>query len=112
MPGLNNAAINSALNHVGGLISHISIHSADPGSTGASEIGTRQAISWSSASNGNLNSVGTQDFAVTSGQTIHSVGFWSASTGGSFYGSKALSSPETYANAGTFTVNDLDINLA
>lgn len=111
MPGLNDTGKNAALTHLGTLITHISIHSADPGTTGLNEIGTRQAISWNAAAAGNLDSVGTQEFAITAGQTVHSVGLWSALTVGTFYGSKALPVAETFANAGTFTVNDLDINL-
>ena len=112
MPGLNDTAKNSALDHVGTLITHLSIHDVDPGAEGTNgEIGTRQAVSWNSASSGNLDSVGTQEFAITSGQTVHSVGFWSAESGGTYYGAKALPEPESFSNDGTFTVNDLDINL-
>lgn len=110
MPGLNSAGINSALDHVGTLITHISIHSAAP-ATGGNEIGTRQAITWNAAAAGNLNSVGTQQFAVTAGQTVAAVGFWNALSAGTQYGSKTLAAAETFSNNGTFTVNDLDINL-
>lgn len=113
MPGLNETAINSALDHVGTLITHITLHDADPGTTGLNELAgvTRQAITWDAAAAGNLNSSGTQQFSVGASDTVHSVGFWSASTAGTFYGSKALAAAETFANAGTFTVNDLDINI-
>ena len=112
MAGLNNAAKEAALDHLGSLITHISIHNDDPGAGGTNELGvSRESISWNAASGGNLDSVGTQEFSVTSGTTIHSVGLWSAASGGDFYGSKALASPETFSNDGTFTVNDIDINI-
>lgn len=108
---LNANGTEAALNHVASLISHVSIHSADPGATGLNEIGTRQTVSWNPAAGTNLDNAGTVEFAVTSGQTIHSVGLWSAATGGTFYGFKALPAPESFGNDGTFTINDLDINI-
>ena len=110
MAGLNETAKNNMLDHLGTLITHISIHSADPGATGLNEVAvTRQTISWNSATGSNLDSVGTQEFSVDADTTVHSVGLWSAVSGGTFYGSRALPAPETFSNAGTFTVNDLDI---
>jgi hypothetical protein len=111
---LNNTAKNSALTHLGTLISHVSLHSADPGAGGASELGApvvRQSVTWNAAASANLDSSNTQVFSVGAGQVVAYVGLWSASTSGTFYGSRALAAPETFSNAGTFTVNDLDINL-
>jgi hypothetical protein len=110
---LNNTAKAAALNHLGGLITHVSIHSADPGAGGTNELAvSRQSISWNTASAGNLDSQGTQTFSVDAGMTVSHVGLWSAPTGGTFYGSRALAAPETFSNAGAFTINDLDINLS
>jgi hypothetical protein len=109
---LNNTAKAAALNHLRTLITHVSIHSADPGAAGtANQVGTRQAVTWNNATTGNLDNVGTIQFSVTAGTTVHSVGLWSAASGGTFYGARVLPSPEVFGNNGTFTINDLDVNL-
>jgi hypothetical protein len=108
---LNNTAKAAALNHLATLITHVSVHSSDPGAGGANQISTRQSVAWNTATGTNLDSNGTQVFDITAGQTVSHVGLWSASTSGTFYGAKALPAPETFSNAGTFTINDLDINL-
>ena len=36
--------------------------------------------------------------------TITVLGYWSASSGGTFYGSRALDAPQTFATAGTYTI--------
>lgn len=112
MAGLNETAKNAALDHLGTLITHISVHDDDPGPSGDNELSvSREAISWNTAAGGNLDSIGNQDFTISGGDTVHSVGLWSASNGGTFYGSKALPVPETFANGGTFSVTDFDINI-
>lgn len=109
---LNNTAKAAALNHLGTLITHVSIHDQAPGAEGTTgQVGGRQSVTWNTATGGNLDNQGTIVFSVDAGATVHSVGLWSAATGGTFYGSKALPSPEVFGNAGNFTINDLDINL-
>jgi hypothetical protein len=41
---------------------------------------------------------------VPSSTTITHLGYWSASTAGTFYGSRALDTSQTFANAGTYTI--------
>lgn len=71
---------------------HLSLHTADPGSTGANEAsgGTyaRVALSWGAASAGDADAAeATVD--VPAGAYTH-YGIWSASTGGTFRGGDNL----------------------
>lgn len=108
------AAKNAMLNHLGTLATHVSLHSADPGAGGANELSgggyARQAITWNSASGGSLDSSNQPVFTVPAASTVAFVGFWSAATNGTFYGSASVPS-ETFTNAGTYTLTDADLDL-
>jgi hypothetical protein len=41
---------------------------------------------------------------VPGSTTITHIGYWSASTAGTFYGSRSLDAPQTYATTGTYTL--------
>lgn len=109
---LTDATLNSLGTSLAGLITHISLHSADPGATGTSEVGTRQAVSWSVDADGDLTMTGgTRAFTgLTANQAIHSVGYWSASTGGTFRGSNPVSGDTTANSAGEYNVTAITIN--
>lgn len=105
MAGYTDATKNAAINAVAALGTYISAHTADPGTTGTSEVTggsyARQATTWGAASAGVR--AGTQISAsIPAGTTITHFGVWSASTGGTFVGSIALSSPEVFGSAGTW----------
>ncbi len=112
---LNDTARNAMLNQLGGLITFASLHTADPGTTGTSEVsgGTyaRQAITWNAAAASNLDNLANPVFPVPAGATVTHVGFWSASTAGTFYGSASVTS-ETFSGAGTYTLSDADISVS
>jgi hypothetical protein len=98
------------------LITHVSLHTADPGSGGANEVSggspayARKGITWNAASGGNIDSSNTPVFDVPAGTTITHAGFWSAASGGTFYGSSPLTVPETFGGQGTYTMDDADIS--
>lgn len=95
-------ALNAAVDAIASAGARISFHSADPGSTGASEIsGTgRPATTWNAASNGTRQ--GSQVSAPIPGSTkVSHWGVWSAATGGTFLFGGALSVEETFGSAGT-----------
>jgi hypothetical protein len=62
------------------LIDHVSLHSGDPGTTGANELGiTRAAITWGSPAAGVISST-TASFTIPSGTTVVKyVGLWGSS---------------------------------
>lgn len=115
--GLNNNGKNVALDAVAAVAVYASLHTADPGTTGTSEVSggspayARKAITWNAASGGNLDNNANPVFDVPAGTTITHFGLWSASSGGTFYGSGDITD-ETFAGQGTYTLNDADIALS
>lgn len=108
------SAKNAMLNSLS--IGTASLHSADPGQTGANEISggspayARKTIAFNAASGGVMGQSATDPvFDVPAGATVAYVGYWSGST---FIGSDAVTS-ETFAGQGIYTLSDsqLDLNL-
>lgn len=84
------------------LIDHVSLHSGDPGTTGANETGiTRAAITWGTPVAGVVDST-TASFVIPSGTTVIThVGLWGSSVFiDSFGNNVTFTSGTTY----TFTV--------
>lgn len=114
--GLNNTAKNLMLEELAGVAVWASIHTADPGTTGTSEVSggspayARKAITWNAASGGNLDNNANPVFDIPAGTTITHFGLWSASSGGTFYGSGDITD-ETFAGQGTYTLSDADVSL-
>lgn len=81
------AVLNLAVDAVATAGAYISAHTADPGTTGASEVTggsyVRQLTTWGSASGGSR--VGSQvTIPIPTGTTVTHVGVWTASTAGTF----------------------------
>ena len=108
MAGLVAAGKNLMLTGFTGTATYVSLHTADPSPNGANEVtgGTygRIAASWGSPSNGSVTNSGDIVFNVPAATTIKFIGYWSASTNGTFYGSRALDTNQTFATAGTYTI--------
>lgn len=94
---LTEAELNAGQDFHAGRISHLSLHTADPGSTGTSEVTgggyARLAVSWGTASGGVAEATAAVTFDVPDNITVTHVGYWSASSGGTFRGSYALETP-------------------
>ena len=107
--GLEVAADNAAANAVAGVSAFMSLHSANPGPTGANELAggapayARKAVTWTGAVTGIANLNGDKTFDVPAGSTVAYVGLWSALSGGTFYGSDDVT-PEVFAAQGTYVV--------
>lgn len=108
--GYTVAAENAAIGAVATAATYISLHTADPGTTGANEVtgGTyaRVATTWGTVSNGSYT--GSQvTINVPSGTTIGFWGIWSVATGGTtsnfFYGG-SLPASESFGSAGTYAL--------
>lgn len=112
---LNDTAKNYMLNQLGGQVGYVGLLTADSSGaeiSGGSPAYARKAVTWASASSGNLDSSSTPVFDVPGGVTITHLGFFSAATGGTYYGSAALSASETFGSQGQYEVQDADINLS
>jgi hypothetical protein len=100
---LNTTGLNAAANGIATAADRISAHTADPGSTGTSEVAggsyARQTTTWAVAAGGSR--VGSQITAsIPAGTTITHWGLWSS--GGTFHGGFALAAPEEFGSAGTW----------
>lgn len=85
-----------------------SLHTADPGTTGANEVSggspayARKALTWTSGSTGTATSSAV--FDVPTSTTPAWSGIWSATTAGTFR-DKADIVDQTFSSQGTLTVN-------
>lgn len=96
------AALNAAVDGIAAAGTRISFHTADPGTTGTSEVtGTgRPATTWAAASNGSR--AGSQVSApIGAGVTVTHWGIFSAASGGTFLYGGSLAAPESFGSAGT-----------
>lgn len=101
---IGNAASQAAMTHA-------QIHTAQPNASGSNEATSgRQTITWVTAANGDI--IATVDLAFTggaaSGPATH-IGFWSASSAGTFYGWLPLTGDQTFNAAGEYTVTAITI---
>ena len=108
MAGLVDAGKNLMLDGLAGGVTFVSLHTADPSTNGANEVTggtyTRESVGWASAASGSVSSNVQIVFDVPGSTTITHLGYWSASTAGTFYGSRQLDTQQTYATAGTYTI--------
>lgn len=97
---------NAQLDAAGAAYTWFSLHSGDPGTTGANPLAgsTRQQTTWSAAVGG--SKAGTAvPIAVVGGSTATHWGLWTTATAGQFGIGGALPVPETFGGAGTLTLN-------
>jgi hypothetical protein len=110
---LTDASLNSLGTSLAGLITHASLHTADPGSTGTNEsAAARKAVTFSVDGDGDLT-LSNGPLAFTGGTAngaVTHVGLWSASTGGTFRGSFALPASQTFNASGAYNVTGITVN--
>ena len=91
---VSSAAKSLAANGI--LVTHLSLHTDDPGTSGDDEVSgggyARKSITLPAAVDGVRTATGdpVAAFDGPANQGVHSVGMWSAGTGGTFLGSMAL----------------------
>ena len=109
MAALNNTAKGLMLDGLAAAAVFVSLHTADPGTTGTSELtgGTpayaRKGLTWGASSGGvKANSV-AMVFDVPAA-TIGWMSYWSAVTAGTCYGGHPLDLSQTFASQGTYTI--------
>lgn len=99
--GASTTVANQALDSItGGALNcatHVQLHSADPGTTGASELGstTRQACSWNAAASRAKTNSSSLSFTTPGTTPATHFGTWSAVSAGTFGIGGALSSSIT-----------------
>ena len=105
---LNSNGLNAQVGGLTAVATFASLHTAEPNASGSSEVTggsyTREAITWAAASGGTAVSDAQIVFDVPTGTTITHLGYWSAGSGGTFYGSRQLDTSQTFSSAGTYTI--------
>jgi|tagenome__1003787_1003787.scaffolds.fasta_scaffold19712813_2 hypothetical protein len=111
-----NAALNAGTNGITAGFPFLSLHTADPGATGASESaattgGNRINPTWPAASGTGDSTVTNVNFVggAASGPCTF-VGMWSLATGGVFGGGFALTGDLTFNAAGEYTLTNFTVN--
>jgi hypothetical protein len=109
---LTSATRDTMLDQLNALATHASLHTADPGSSGTSEVAggsyARVPITWSASSGGTKNITAAATVQIPAGTTFTHFGMWSALTSGTFRGGGALDSSQSYPTGGTY---DLTITV-
>lgn len=104
---LNDAALVLAANAIEGAITHMQLHSADPGATGLNAVGSRVAVNGTVDGDGDITWSNVAFTGLTANQAVSHVGYWSAATAGTFYGAAALSGDLAANAAGEYTVTSV-----
>lgn len=93
-----------------GQANHLSLHTADPGNTGASELSggsyARAVLTWGTASGGSV-AASAVSFPVPADTTITHIGFWNGST---FLESKLVN--VSFVTAGSYAPTPVYTQLA
>lgn len=107
MAGYTPTAETTAITAVKGAATFISLHTGDPGTSGALEVsgGTyaRVATTWGTVTSGSVTGSAVV-INVPAGITITYWGLSTAITGGSFYFGGLLAASETFGSAGTYSL--------
>ena len=124
--GLSTSLVSSWLNTLraagaayGPITTYAQLHTANPGAAGTTAISvgstTRSVFTFAASTTGSaLALTGTNPSWTNGGtsETITHLSIWSASSGGTFQFSVALTTPKAWASADTFTTTSLSLSLA
>lgn len=102
---LSVAARNALASAIAAGATWVSVHTGDPGTTGANEAAgvARKQTTWGAPSSGDI--VGSQVASdVVAGGPYGWFGLWTAVSGGTFWGGGTLSPAETFAGTGVLRI--------
>ena len=109
--GLNSTGIQLGAPGIATGIAYIQLHSDTPNSSGSNECACdREAVTCTSASG--VVTIPETDFTGgTANGAVKAVGYWSAATGGTFYGYNLIPSDDdqSFNASGAYTVNESTI---
>jgi hypothetical protein len=109
---LTAAALVTGSNAINAAITHMQLHSGAPGTAGTTAvIGTRTATTGTVDANGRITYTNVPFGGLAANQGVGYVTFWTGVTGGTFYGSAAITAPsDVSANAaGDYTVTTVTV---
>ena len=110
--GLNDTLLEIGADAMKAVATHAGLFTAEPNAAGTTNVASsaRQSITWETNSSGDM--VVTADAAFTGGAASGActwVGFWSASSGGTFYGGFALTGDATFNAAGEYNLTGVTV---
>ena len=110
---LSDAALVTAANAVNTATTHLGLHSGAPGAAGTSNVvGSRVAIGSKAVdADGDISWTNTNFTGLTANQSVTHVSYWTASSGGTFNGSSALTGDTTANAAGEYSVPTVTENF-
>lgn len=109
---VNTAALTAAAGGLATVVTHLALHTAQPDATGSNQAASgRQAVTWTNT-DGVLTS-GSKAFTggAASGACTH-VGYWGASSGGTFYGWHAIQGDQTFNAAGEYSLTQATLTVS
>jgi hypothetical protein len=110
---LLDATLDIGMNAIIAAAPYLSIHTANPGTTGTSEsTAARVAAGWAASANGDTTATNKSFTGGAASGPATYVGFWSAATGGVFRGSQVLTGDQTFNAAGAYTLTSVALNSA
>jgi hypothetical protein len=105
---LNDAALVLAANAVDTAITHFQLYSAATNGAGTTNaVGSRVAVNGTVDADGDITWSNAAFTGLTANQAVHSVGYFSASSGGTFYGVSVLTGDATANSVGEYTVTSV-----
>lgn len=105
---LNDAALVVGATAIKNGITHLQLYSAATNAAGTTNaIGTRVASTGTVDADGDISWTTINFTGLTANQAVHSVGYWSASSAGTFYGVSVLTGDATANSAGEYTVTSV-----
>lgn len=110
---LTDATLNSLGNDLAAKMTHASLHSGAPGSTGANETSAgRVALTWTVDADGDLTDTGLAFTGGAASGAVGYIGFWTAASGGTFRGHLPLTGDATFNASGEYTVTTVTVPVA
>ncbi len=115
---LRNAILNKVLRNTDFTVTaaYVSLHTADPGLTGASEVTggsyARQLVAFDAAASGATQNTAIEDFTNMPAATVTHGGVWDALTSGNFLYGNALAASKTVNSGDTFRFPIADIDAS
>ena len=110
---LNNTALNTAGTAIAAQITYVSLHTSGAVTSSTSEsAAARQPVTWSVSAGGNLTASNIAFTGGTASGPVVRVGYWSASTAGTYLGGSLLTGDQAFNAAGAYTVTSIAENVS
>lgn len=108
---LTDAALILGSNAIDAAITHMQLHSGARGGSGTTNvIGSRVAVNGTVDGDGDITWTNVAFTGLTANQPVAEVSYWSASTGGTYYGGSTITGDATANSAGEYTVTSVAEN--